>query len=117
MVMTAVWLQSLDSVNDILSVKKELVSYIDSFTSIPNLLHPQAEGSVDSLIPILHASLGNPQAAVDATVGMLQDSAVNFVVAASQLLQSYSNNVETYEKLRNFVEGCMNYCTGNLRWR
>ena len=72
---------------------------------------------MDSLIPIVHATLGDAQAAVDVTVDMLQASITDFLVAASQLLERYAGDADKSSILEAFVEGCMNYCTGNLSWR
>ncbi|KAI9881247.1 MAG: hypothetical protein M1830_005533 [Pleopsidium flavum] len=89
------------NVNDLLSVKKEI-----------------AKGSAESLIPILYATLRSAQAAADQVMKTVRFIITEFDLVASRLLQRFGSDDPTVVKaLREFVEGCRYYCSGNLSWR
>jgi len=78
----------------------------------------KAHGSVQSLVPILYARFDNIQVAVDQATEFLIESVRRFEEDAHQLLlSSGSSTLDSNTQLRNFVEGCRLYCSGNLMWR
>ncbi|MCJ1293100.1 hypothetical protein MMC34_004653 [Xylographa carneopallida] len=87
-------------VNDLLSVKKEI-----------------AQGSAESLVPILFAQLRSAQAAVDQVMETVRLTVEEFDVVAYRLLQRYSTDPIIVAPLQSFVDTCRYFCTGNLSWR
>ncbi|KAL2797260.1 terpenoid synthase [Aspergillus keveii] len=85
------------SVNDLLSVKKEI-----------------AQGSAESLVPILCAELGSAQEAADQVMETVRLAVFEFDLAAKRLLARYGR--DTSHRLEAFIAGCRYYCTGNLTW-
>ena len=76
----------LDSVNDILSVKKEVVrankSGKDGIKT--DFFLSQAQGQVETLVPLLFLKHRNAQTAVDEVVEMLQSLVERFEHATKQ---------------------------------
>ncbi|KAL6719250.1 hypothetical protein ACLMJK_003487 [Lecanora helva] len=89
-------------VNDLLSVKKEL-----------------AQGSLESLVPILSAMGRSAQTAADEVTEAVNTTVTEFDAVAKTLLQCSEEreDSETVKALVAFTAGCRNYCTGNLGWR
>ncbi|KAJ5612617.1 terpenoid synthase [Penicillium lagena] len=87
------------NVNDLLSVKKEI-----------------AQGSAESLVPILFAELGSAQKAVDQVMHTIRLTIKEFDISAKRLRMRHSNNREVAQMLDSFILGCKYYCTGNLSW-
>ncbi|OOG00946.1 hypothetical protein ASPCADRAFT_125951 [Aspergillus carbonarius ITEM 5010] len=88
------------SVNDLLSVKKEL-----------------AQGSAESLVPILYAELGSAQKAADQVLQIITLSIAEFDQTAERLVARHGGkSVEIARELEMFIAGCRYYCTGNLTW-
>ena len=90
------------NVNDLLSVKKEI-----------------AQGSVESLVPILYATRRDAQAVADEVMKTVHFTVAEFDDVAKRLVERCKEreNLETVKVLAAFVEGCRYYCTGNLSWR
>jgi hypothetical protein len=57
------------------------------------------------------------QDAVDETVETLKASVNRFDVAAIGLRTSAQEEPLKYEHVAEWIEGCENYCMGNLVWR
>ncbi|PYI08581.1 terpenoid synthase [Aspergillus sclerotiicarbonarius CBS 121057] len=88
------------SVNDLLSVKKEL-----------------AQGSAGSLVPILYAELGSAQKAADQVMRIVTLTIAEFDQAAERLVTRHGGkSAELARELETFIVGCRYYCTGNLTW-
>ncbi|KAF2655196.1 terpenoid synthase [Lophiostoma macrostomum CBS 122681] len=88
------------AVNDLLSVKKEI-----------------KRDAVDSLLPILYFRTGDIQAAVTDVVTFLEEEVRTFDAAAESFLQKYcASPIELQNDIRDFVDGCKQYVTGNLSW-
>ncbi|RAK97108.1 terpene synthase family protein [Aspergillus ibericus CBS 121593] len=89
------------SVNDLLSVKKEL-----------------AHGSAESLIPILYAELGSAQKAAEQIMRIITLSIAEFDQTAERLVARHGgNSAKLAKELETFIIGCRYDCTGNLAWR
>ncbi|MCJ1312340.1 hypothetical protein MMC25_006014 [Agyrium rufum] len=90
----------ISTVNDMLSLKKEI-----------------ANGSVESLIPLLYASSGDVQVAMNQTTLFLIASIREFDETAKLLYRSnYVSRAVDEKLLTKFIDGCRFYCTGNLTW-
>lgn len=88
------------AVNDLLSARKEL-----------------EQGSVESLIPILFATLGSVQVAADSVMETVRHSVIDFDVSAARLIKRYEDDNDITEALSRLIAGCRYYCTGNMEWR
>lgn len=77
----------------------------------------KAQGSTESLIPILYAELGSAQAAADHTMAIVRFTVQEFDTVAHRLLQRFAADPLVAIPLQSFVDGCRYYCTGNLSWR
>ena len=90
------------NVNDLLSVKKEI-----------------AQGSVESLIPILYSTRRDAQVVADEVMENVHFTVAEFDAVAKRLVERCKEHesVEAAKMLVAFVEGCRYYCTGNLSWR
>lgn len=78
---------------------------------------PQAQGSAESLVPILYAQLGDAQQAVDEVMQTVRLSINEFDSMAKKLRVRYSHDEKVSKALDQFILGCVFYCTGNLSWR
>ena len=70
-----------------------------------------------SVIPIFYSELGDLQVATDASAQLLQDCINAFEDAAEKLLRTYGEDEDVATQLRQMIEGCREYCTGNVAWR
>ena len=77
----------------------------------------QAQGQVDTLIPILFYRYKDAQLAIDAAIVLLETAVANFEQAANALLTNHTQDDEVATKLGNFIDGCRYACTANLNWR
>ncbi|OOF90465.1 hypothetical protein ASPCADRAFT_59329, partial [Aspergillus carbonarius ITEM 5010] len=84
-------------VNDLLSVKKEIVCG-------------------DNLVTILYAKLGSPQEAVNHIVDSIRRTIIEFDGTAKRLRIRYSTDPDVLTDLESFIDGCRYYCTANLTW-
>ena len=87
------------SVNDLLSVKKEI-----------------AQGSAESLVPIIYSELKALPQTVETILMSIRNAVRAFDIVSKKLIDRY----ESYECLGDlvrFIDGCKFYCTGNLAWR
>ncbi|KAF7504832.1 hypothetical protein GJ744_001698 [Endocarpon pusillum] len=86
-------------INDILSVKKEVVA-----------------GSILGLVPLLCMQNPDAQAAIDSAVKALHDSVKRFRTAEGQLLRRTARDPKTQENLSNYINVCKENVTGFLNW-
>ena len=78
----------------------------------------QAQGSTESLVPILYSELGSIQAAVIKVLAVIEETIKDFDAHAEKLLQRFGNDPDVDEMaLQRFIQGCRYFCTGNLSWR
>jgi hypothetical protein len=78
---------------------------------------PQKKECIDSIVPIYCSAGMSVQDAVDEAVQALKGSVKRFDVAAAGLRTSAREEPLKYEHVGEWVEGCQNYCMGNLIWR
>ncbi|KAI0833178.1 terpenoid synthase [Hypoxylon sp. FL0890] len=105
--------------NDILSVKKEVVSLETSVLDPLPFSHidtSQAQSQVDSLVPLLSLELGSVQAAINQAVDIVRSSIERFDAAEMEILERYSATPEVQEDIRKSIDGCKYACTSNLNW-
>ncbi|CAJ2504139.1 Uu.00g115330.m01.CDS01 [Anthostomella pinea] len=104
--MKALWHETniiISTVNDCLSIKKEVIL--------------QAQSQVDTLIPLLCPKLGSAQAAADVALEMIRSATSQFQAAEAEILQRYSHIPHIHDDLQRFVDSCKYACTANLDWR
>jgi len=89
----------ISTTNDILSIKKEV-----------------AQDQVDTLIPLLADRLGSPQASIDRSSQIVEESVRRLDAASERLLARYAHDEKTRADLGKFIEGCQYACTANLNW-
>ncbi|KAG9252051.1 isoprenoid synthase domain-containing protein [Emericellopsis atlantica] len=89
----------ISTTNDILSIKKEV-----------------AQDQVDTLIPLLADRLGSPQASIDRSSQIVEESVERLDAASERLLARYAHDEKTQADLGKFIEGCQYACTANLNW-
>jgi hypothetical protein len=90
----------ISATNDLLSIKKEI-----------------KRDAIDSLIPIIFYHVGDIQKAVDEVVTFVAVEIVNMDKAAASLFESYEAADEGMRRqVKDFVDGCKHYTTGNLTW-
>ena len=77
----------------------------------------QAQGQVDSLIPLLYIEHDhNAQAATNAATVLLKAAVTRFEAAADTLLESNAKN-SVLPDIISFIDSCRYACTANLEWR
>ena len=90
----------VSTVNDLLSLKKEI-----------------RRGAIDSLIPIYLYHIGDLDIAVKEVVAFLAAEIKGMDKAAASLFRRYQTADEvTKRQVKEFVDGCRHYTTGNLTW-
>jgi hypothetical protein len=90
----------VSATNDLLSVKKEV-----------------KHDAIESLIPILCYHQPDIQRAVTEVVAFIGVEINNMDRAAASLMDRYdSEDEDTRRQVKNFVNGCKHYTTGNLTW-
>ncbi|KAL1594623.1 hypothetical protein SLS60_010384 [Paraconiothyrium brasiliense] len=90
----------ISATNDLLSIKKEI-----------------KRDAIDSLIPIIFHHVGDIQMAVDEVVAFIGAEIKNLDRAAEALFERYEGEEEELRRqVRDFVDGCKHYATGNLTW-
>jgi hypothetical protein len=89
----------LHSVNDILSLKKEV-----------------GMNTVDSAVPLLSVNCDGPQEAVDFLYHKIGKAIETLDRAADELYVRYDSDQALQSTLKRFVDGCRENCTGNLNW-
>ncbi|KAI6781733.1 Microbial Terpene synthase-like protein [Emericellopsis cladophorae] len=89
----------ISTTNDILSIKKEV-----------------AQDQVDTLVPLLADRLGSPQASIDCSSQIVEESVKRLDAASERLLARYAHDEKTRADLGKFIEGCQYACTANLNW-
>ena len=105
------------SVNDILSVKKEIVSFLPLIKALRSL-DDKAEGAALSLIPILYANGLSPQDARDHIMSSVRRTRQDFDEDAERLLKYFENeSIQIRADLQKFIDGCRFHMTGDLAWR
>lgn len=78
----------------------------------------KARSSIYSVVPLLFARSGTAQSAVDQAIRSLVRSVQEFEVTVRRLREvSIANEAVNEHHVRDFVEGCRSYCSGNLAWR
>lgn len=91
---------NLSTVNDLLSVKKEI-----------------KDGGLDSLIPIYLYHIGDLTKATNDAVAYLTGEIKGQDETSASLIRRYeSADEKTRQQVKEFVEACKYYCTGNLTW-
>lgn len=85
--------------------------------STPFLVNDQAQGQVDSLIPLLFSHYNDAQYAIDISIALLETAVSGFDQAAYALLISYIQDERVVTRLDSFVDGCRYACTANPKWR
>lgn len=106
------------SANDIMSLKKEVVStMVVTWFWNYELTEHQACGSIGSIIPLLYAHSRNLQAAVDQTAHSLIANVKEFERTVQRLLEKAKHEgIQETDAIKNFIKGCQFYCTGNNAW-
>jgi hypothetical protein len=90
----------ISATNDLLSVKKEI-----------------KREAIDSLVPIIFFHGGDVQRAVGDVVAFIKDEIANMDGAARSLERRYEGADESIRRqVRDFIDGCKQYTTGNLTW-
>lgn len=115
----------LDATNDMLSVRKEVVSHpspppsIVPLRPLTNTSPPfQAQNQVDSLIPLLYLECANDaQCAINTATAYLHTAVFGFNGAAERLLAGTTDDAGLRACLVKFIDGCRYACTANLNWR
>jgi hypothetical protein len=113
------------SVNDLLSLKKEIVSSHKCAIEDPrqqgglnaNVEVTQTKECIDSMIPICCANGMTLQSAVDKAIAQLEASRNRFDAAASALRASAQQDPIEYRHVSEWISGCQNLCMGNVAWR
>lgn len=105
--------------NDILSLKKEIVSSYDLISLLILLAHlNKAQLQVDSIVPLLLLKCGSLQAAVDEATHMAASSIDRLEAAERDTMNHYSSATEeVQEEIRLQIKACKLACTGNIHWR
>ena len=97
----------MNSVNDIVSLKKEIASYHIQTQTTRLTVFPQAHRSISSMIPLLYAQSGDAQAAVDQTANFLVANVKAFEETAQRLLKpEKAQEVDEACEIREFVMAC-----------
>lgn len=78
----------------------------------------QAHSSIHSLVPLLYASNGDLQSAVDQATDVLAKG----VQGLEDTVKRFADGEGTFDavskgQIRDFIKGCRFYCSGNLNWR
>jgi hypothetical protein len=90
----------VSATNDLLSLKKE-IKY----------------DAIESLVPILFHHHSDIRLAVAEVVAFIGTEIENMDNAAASLFRRYdSEDEDVHRQVRNFVDGCKHYTTGNLTW-
>jgi hypothetical protein len=103
--------------NDILSVKKEIVSFDRLLETISKTDCLQKQEAIDSLIPIIFYETGDIQVAVSRVIAFMKGEIKKMDETAAVLLSKYSTTEpELQEQVRLFIESCKYLATGTLVW-
>jgi hypothetical protein len=90
----------ISATNDLLSIKKEV-----------------KREAIDSLIPIVYSYIGSIPTAITDIVAFIATEIRNLDEAAAALFQRYEwADNEMQGQVKDFVDGCKHYTTGNLTW-
>lgn len=90
----------ISATNDLLSIKKEI-----------------KRDAIDSLIPIIFYHVGDIQMAVREVVAFIAAEIKNMDEAADSLFRRYElADGNMRRQVKDFVDGCKHYTTGNLTW-
>ena len=90
----------VSAVNDLLSLRKEV-----------------QRGGVDSLVPILVYRGGDVHKAVEEVVEFIGAEIEGMDRAAAALLRRYGMaDRDVQRQVKNYVDGCKHYATGNVSW-
>jgi hypothetical protein len=109
----------ISAVNDVLSVKKEIVSPAQLPHRPPaRLTNPlQKQEAIDSLIPIMFYETGDIQTAVERVIIFINDEIKRMDDTAAALLSKYSTaDAAMQEQVRLFIDGCKHHATGTVVW-
>jgi len=90
----------ISATNDLLSIKKEI-----------------KRDAIDSLIPIIFYHVGDIQKAVQEVFAFITAEISHMDTAAASLARRYEVADEDMRRqVKDFVDGCKHYATGNLTW-
>ncbi|KAF2501934.1 terpenoid synthase, partial [Lophium mytilinum] len=90
----------ISATNDLVSIKKEV-----------------KRDAIDSLIPIIYSHVGDVQIAVAEVIAFIAAEIGNLDDAAENLVMRYASaDDKTQAQVRDFVDGCKHYSTGNFIW-
>jgi hypothetical protein len=107
----------ISALNDILSVKKEIVSFDRLLETISKTDCLQKQEAIDSLIPIIFYETGDIQVAVSRVIAFMKGEIKKMDETAAVLLSKYSTTEpELQEQVRLFIESCKYLATGTLVW-
>jgi hypothetical protein len=109
------------AVNDLCSIKKEIVSIYSSYRSKVGWMflkrYLQKNDAIDSLVPILFFQSGSIDIAVAKVIAFIEEQIETLDRAADQLFKEYDDDDErSKDDVRNFVEGCKALARGNMTW-
>ncbi|QSZ31558.1 hypothetical protein DSL72_001125 [Monilinia vaccinii-corymbosi] len=111
--MTALWDYANEViwlVNDILSIKKELVNISKTTMTLGRIQTDSAsekeQNTVQSLIPLLFNDVGSAQAAIDSAVASLLAAVNGFDKLANDLADQYRSDDRTQAALQDFIDAC-----------
>ncbi|KAI0190904.1 isoprenoid synthase domain-containing protein [Xylaria flabelliformis] len=90
----------ISTVNDILSVKKEI-----------------GQSQPDTLIPLLFAKFNSMQAAIDEAVLIVSNSIDRFQRAESDILGRYATCPKIESVIQDHINAYKTACTANINWR
>ena len=65
----------------------------------------------------MYKRVGSLQMAVDIALDSVSASLESFELSGQKLLEEYSDDPSTQEKLQQYILGCKHSITGNLKWR
>ncbi|KAL1653509.1 hypothetical protein SLS61_004019 [Didymella pomorum] len=107
----------ISALNDILSVKKEIVSIDDLLETSGETDLIQKQEAIDSLIPIIFYETGDIQVATSRVVAFMKDEIRKMDDTAARLTLKYSSaQPALQEQVRLFIESCKYLATGTLVW-
>lgn len=107
----------ISALNDVLSVKKEIVSFDCPLQTNSMTDCLQKQEAIDSLIPIIFYETSDIQVAVSRVIAFMKDEIRKMDDTAAKLSLKYSNaEPALQEQVRLFIDSCKYLATGTLVW-